>query len=65
MAQKIYALLVGINDYAPEVGRLAGCLNDVDHFNEYLTGNFNKSELAIEVLKDRDATRGNIIKQFR
>jgi pimeloyl-ACP methyl ester carboxylesterase len=65
MAKKIYALLVGINDYAPEVGKLAGCLNDVDHFKDYLTGNFNKSDLAIEVLKDSDSTRDNIIKMFR
>ncbi len=65
MAKKIYALLVGINDYAPEVGKLAGCLNDVDHFKDYLTGSFNKGDLAIEVLKDSEATRDNIIKQFR
>jgi hypothetical protein len=62
---KIYALLVGINDYAPEVGKLTGCLNDVDHFNDYLTRNFNKDGLAIEVLRDSDATRDNIIKGFR
>jgi pimeloyl-ACP methyl ester carboxylesterase len=65
MAKKIYALLVGINDYAPEVGKLAGCLNDVDHFQAFLTGAFNKADLAIEVLKDSEATRDNIIKQFR
>jgi len=65
MAKKIYALLVGINDYAPEVGKLAGCLNDVDHFQAYLTSTFDKAGLAIEVLKDSDATRDNIIKQFR
>lgn len=65
MAKKIYALLVGINDYLPPVRKLAGCLNDVKHFDEYLTGNFNKSDLAIEVLRDHDATRPNIINMFR
>ena len=65
MAQKLYALLVGINDYAPEVGRLSGCRNDVDHFHGYLTDSFDKANLAIEVLKDADATRDNIIRQFR
>lgn len=65
MAKKIYALLVGINDYAPEVGKLAGCLNDVEHFKDYLTRSFKKNELAIEVLKDSEATRDNVIKQFR
>jgi pimeloyl-ACP methyl ester carboxylesterase len=65
MSKKIYALLVGINDYAPEVGKLSGCINDVDRFHDYLTSSFNKDDLAIEVLKDSDATRDNIIKQFR
>lgn len=65
MAAKIYALLVGINDYTPEVGKLYGCLNDVDHFRDYLTSTFGKQQLQLEVLKDSDATRGNIIKLFR
>jgi hypothetical protein len=65
MAKKIYALLVGINDYAPEVGKLHGCLNDVDNFHAYLTDNFDKRDLAVEVLKDSEATRDNIIKLFR
>jgi pimeloyl-ACP methyl ester carboxylesterase len=65
MARQLYALLVGINDYAPEVGKLAGCLNDVDRFQGYLTDTFDTSNLAVEVLKDADATRGNIIQQFR
>jgi hypothetical protein len=65
MTARVYALLVGINAYPPEVGKLAGCLNDVDHFHAYLSGNFDKTNLAVEVLKDRDATRENIIRQFR
>ncbi len=65
MARNIYALLVGINDYAPTVGKLSGCINDVDHFHSYLTDNFDKSMLRVEVLKDADATRPNVIKQFR
>src|SRR5437868_2980865 len=65
MSKDIYALLVGINDYSPAVGKLNGCLNDVDHFHEYLTANFDRKSLHIEVLKDGDATRANIIKGFR
>ena len=65
MANTLYALFVGINDYPPEVGRLAGCLNDVDHLHAYLTDSFGKAGLAVEVLKDGDATRENIIEQFR
>jgi pimeloyl-ACP methyl ester carboxylesterase len=65
MPGRIYALLVGINDYPPEVGKLSGCLNDVDHFNEYLRTNIDPTSLAVEVLKDSDATRANVIEQFR
>ena len=65
MAKNIYALLVGINGYSPNVGKLSGCLNDVDHFREYLKENFDRSRLHVEVLKDADATRPNIISQFR
>jgi len=65
MANRIYALLVGINDYPADVGRLAGCLNDVDHFHAYLKGGFNETTLAVEILKDGEATRDNIIRQFR
>ena len=63
--QKRSALPVGIYDYAPDVGKLAGCLNDVDHFHSYLNDSVDKSDLAIEALKDHDATRDNIIKTFR
>ncbi len=30
MAKRVYALLVGINDYGPDIESLDGCLNDVD-----------------------------------
>jgi pimeloyl-ACP methyl ester carboxylesterase len=65
MSRGIFALLVGINDYSPDVGKLSGSLNDVEHFHGYLTDNFDRSRLHIEVLKDADATRPNIIEQFR
>jgi pimeloyl-ACP methyl ester carboxylesterase len=65
MPSNVYALLVGVNDYSPDVGRLHGCLNDVDHFHGYLTDNFNRDALRIEVLKNADATRPNVIRLFR
>ena len=60
----LYALLVGINDYR-DVPKLAGCLNDVDHFHAHLRATCDQSALAVEVLKDGDATHGNIVRQFR
>jgi pimeloyl-ACP methyl ester carboxylesterase len=65
VSNKLFALLVGINDYPAEVGKLEGCLNDVDHMRAFLSANFDPAVLAIEVLKDADATRGNVIGQFR
>ena len=65
MSRNIYALLVGINDYSSNVGKLTGCINDVDHFHDYLKGSFDRTCLHVEVLKDADATRGNIIDKFR
>jgi hypothetical protein len=67
MSRRLYALLVGINDYPDGVGtpKLSGCLNDVDHFHDYLKESVGKEDLAVEVLKDRDATRESIIRQFR
>ena len=65
MSGNIFALLVGINNYAPNVGKLSGCVNDVNHFQAYLESRFDKDCLRIEVLKDADATRANVINQFR
>jgi len=65
MSNTVYALLVGINDYPADVGRLTGCVNDVTHMHEYLKETFGADTLAVEVLTNQDATRANIIAQFR
>ncbi|TWU10144.1 caspase family protein [Allorhodopirellula heiligendammensis] len=65
MANEIYALLVGINDYPSHVGRLYGCVNDVQHFSDYLLDNYDRNRLHIETLLDADATRENVIERFR
>ena len=67
MPNQVLALLVGINDYPEGVGtpKLSGCLNDVDHFHDHLKQTVAKDNLAVEVLKDGDATRDNVIRQFR
>ena len=63
--RKLFALLCGINDYTPNVGSLHGCLNDVDHYESWLTERFPADRRSIEVLKDSQATRGGIIDGFR
>ena len=65
MPNRLYALLVGINDYGPDIESLDGCLNDVDLFHEYLSRHIGPAALAVEVLKNNDATRANIVSRFR
>lgn len=60
---KLYALLVGINDYPEPTRKLGGCLNDLGNAHDYLKSAF--PEAAIVVLKDGEATRANVIGQFR
>lgn len=66
MASNIYALLVGIDNYAVPVSRLQGCINDVMAVEEYLKTRV-KSEgwnLHLKILKDSQATRQGIIDGF-
>lgn len=60
---KIYALLVGINDYPPGTDRLQGCVNDVENVRTTLRDLY--VDPAIEVLTDGDATYANVIASFR
>ena len=60
---KLYALLVGINDYPSPTAKLGGCLNDLGNAHDYLTSEF--ADAAVVVLKDGEATRANVIEQFR
>jgi uncharacterized caspase-like protein len=62
---RVYALLVGINDYGPDIESLDGCLNDVDLFHEYLKHHVAPAALAVEILKNGDATRANVVDRFR
>lgn len=65
MAGKVYALLVGINEYDDSVGRLNGCLKDVEYFEGYLRSRFDESTLNVERLLDGDATYANVVGGFR
>ncbi|MBL4648793.1 MAG: caspase family protein [Aureispira sp.] len=64
--RKLYALLVGINEYArPLIPNLKGTHKDVDNIQDYLKETYKETfELEIKVLKDGAATRGNIIKEL-
>lgn len=69
---KIFALLIGINEYSPSsepaIRALGGCLNDVSGFGEFLEGNYRDlipDERQILVLTDTHATRARVIDGFR
>lgn len=63
--KKIYALLVGINEYlSPDVSNLNGTQKDLEDIHDYILSSYNEYEKKIEVLKDKEATRANIIKGF-
>jgi len=63
--KKIYALLVGINEYlSPNVSNLSGTQKDLEDMQDYILSNYNAFEKKVAVLKDEEATRANIIKHF-
>lgn len=64
--KRLFALMVGINKYEGPVSNLSGSVNDVESFEHYVEEIFGRSmDLYIETLKNRDATRSNIIDGFR
>ena len=72
MTYSIYALLVGIDDYAPDsviqVNQLQGCVNDITAMEEYLNKRFNREEYDLkppQILKNKEATRDAVIGGFR
>lgn len=64
MGKNFFALLVGIDNYPANVGNLRGCVNDVNHLTDFLKEHVALNQ-CIEVLKNSDATRENIIRLFR
>lgn len=67
MTSNIYALLVGIDNYAAPVNPLQGCVNDVKAVEEYLQTRVKTEgwNLHLKTLKDEQATRQEIIDGFR
>jgi uncharacterized caspase-like protein len=65
--KNLFALLVGIDEYQPPVGRLNGCVNDIEEVDNVLRelardGRFVPS---LVTLKNAQATRAAIIEGFR
>ncbi len=62
---RLYALLVGIDQYQPPVGPLEGCLNDLSRMLDYLKANTGDFQFSYQALENEAATKANIIKGFR
>jgi len=61
---RIFCLLVGIDEYYHPSHNLKGCVNDVNEVSTYLKSSFSKENLKIKVLTNNEATKENIISAF-
>ena len=61
---KKYACLVGVN-YENTSSELNGCVNDVNNFKNVLTSKFNYTNDNITLLLNENATKTNILSNFR
>ena len=67
MANNLYALLVGINNYPDPIPQLRGCLNDVAAMTAFLETRCaeESTQLHLLTLKNEEATRDAVIAAFR
>lgn len=63
--RKLYALLVGIDEYPSGIPQLKGCINDIRAINDVLNKEYAFLSPQILLLENREATRENIIDCFR
>ena len=64
-SNKVYALLVGINEYASEsVSNLSGTLNDINAFTSFLSENVEADTLVLKTLTNGEANRAAIIEHI-
>lgn len=63
---KLYALLIGINEYHPQtsVNSLKGCVNDVKAMSSFLTDNFSHLDPDIKAVLNQEATRETVLQTF-
>jgi|GEM_PF-1821481 len=61
---KVYALVVGIDNYQEDIPALSGCLKDVDLVADFLQERYG-DRLVLRTLKDEEATYENVIAAFR
>ena len=62
--RNLYALLVAINDYAPPITPLRGCVNDLYKVQRYLNSETLEFRVHIATLVNDAATKDNIVRHF-
>jgi hypothetical protein len=63
--KNLYALLVGINDYlSPSISNLNGTHKDLQDVHDYIMSNYEDFDKHIQVLRDKDAVRANVVAGF-
>jgi len=62
--KKLFALLVGIDNYPKPIQQLRGCVNDILAINKILEEKYGYFQLNIKILLNEEATRTNIIEAF-
>ncbi|HET8737043.1 MAG TPA: caspase family protein [Pricia sp.] len=62
---KLYALLVGIDQYRDPVTPLGGCVNDIKKIETYLVKQKDHFNPLIHTLTDTEATKTNLVAGFR
>ncbi|KAK0219794.1 caspase domain-containing protein [Armillaria nabsnona] len=64
--EKIFALIIGINDYGHDgLYNLKGAVTDAKRFEKFLRAKLKVPDMNISYLHDKKATRSAIIKAFR
>ena len=64
MEKRIFALLVGINQYAAPIPSLFGCVKDVNRIKTYLQNTYPDT-VKVKTLINEEATYQNLIDTFR
>ncbi|RXW22833.1 hypothetical protein EST38_g3034 [Candolleomyces aberdarensis] len=62
---RLWALIIGINDYSGTMTKLSGAVPDADAINNYLQTDLEVPPDQITNLRNKEATRSNIIAAFR
>ncbi|MBL7808864.1 MAG: caspase family protein [Saprospiraceae bacterium] len=66
MNKNIFALLIGINEYAPDsnITSLDGCLNDLMQWEAFLQSRFPAEKRKVASLQNSEATYQNVVDHF-